>query len=779
MGATPRLRNKDRAMTEPIRIEEFKRPAGGWTSVMEVAQSLYKAGKPISGARILLHQNKPDGFACVSCSWAKPAHPHIAEFCEHGAKATAWELTQDRVTPAFFAQHTLTELESWSDHDLEVQGRLTAPMRWDAATDRYVEVSWDEALGHIAAELRALAPKSAVFYASGRASLETSYLYQLMARLYGCNNLPDSSNMCHESTSVGLPKSIGVAVGTVVLDDFDQADCIFIFGHNIGTNAPRMLHPLQEARRRGASIVTFNPLREAALVHFANPLSPLEMLTPKETVMSTQYLQLKAGGDLAALSGLCKALIELDDAALAAGAAGPIDHAFIAQHTQGFAEFDARMRAMDWADIERESGLARSELTTAAATFAAAKRVIGVYGMGLTQHRTGVLNVQMVANLLLMGGHMGRPGAGICPVRGHSNVQGQRTVGITEKPELAPLDKLAELYAFEPPREKGLTTVETCRGVIDGSVKAFIGLGGNFVRAVPETARVEAAWRRLRLTVQIATKLNRSHVIHGEVAYLLPCLGRIEIDRQARGEQSVSMEDSTGCFHGSRGRAEPASPQLMSETAIVAGIAKRLLPASDRLPWDAWVADYALIRDAIGRTWPEIFGELNARMWEPGGLRRPMPVARRIWKTESGKANFIAPPASLAEDADMPVSGPDVLRLTTLRSFDQFNTTVYGHDDHFRGIHGTRRVLLMNAADIQRLGLADGAWVDATAVAGDGVDRCVAGLRVTTYDIPAGTVAGYFPECNPLVPLWHHAEGSQVPAVKAIPVRLQPAHAAS
>ena len=752
--------------------------AGGWGSLKAVTTYLLREQVPASGAAALALQNKPNGFMCTSCAWAKPGKPHAAEFCESGAKATAWELTGKRRPPAFFLQHTLTELESWSDHDLEVGGRLTAPMRWDAATDTYREVGWDEAFAGIAAELKALqgTPDATVFYASGRASLEASYLYQLMARVYGNNNLPDSSNMCHESTSVALPETIGSAVGTVWLDDFDACDCIFFFGQNVGVSSPRMLHQLQDARHRGVPIVTFNPIREPGLTTFDDPQSPIDMLLPGHTVMSTQYLQVRPGGDIAALSGMCKHLVEADDAAQRQGGTRVLDAAFLAEHTHGFDAFAESMRRMQWTDIERESGLARADLEQAAATYAGANAVIGVYGMGLTQHREGVLNVQMLSNLLLLRGNIGKPGAGICPVRGHSNVQGQRTVGITEKPELAPLDKLEELYGFEPPRHKGLTTVETCQGVIDGSVKAFIGLGGNFVRAVPETGLVEAAWRKLRLTVQVATKLNRSHVIHGEVAYLLPCLGRIEIDRQASGPQITSTEDSTGHMHASHAVAPPASPLLKSEIAIVAGIAVATLAANPRLKWHEWVGDYRLIRDEISRALPDIFHDFNARFEAPGGFPRPVPARDRIWKTATKKANFIAPP-SLVADPDAPSDGDgaghDVLRLMTLRSDEQFNTTIYGLDDRFRLIKGTRKVLLMHADDMKRLGFDERSIVTASTAVGDGVTREVRGLSLKAFRLPRGAVGGYYPELNPLIPLWHHAKGSQVPAAKSIPIRLR------
>lgn len=752
-------------------------PSGSWGSVKEVASILIDEHVLLHGSRILMHQNKPDGYACVSCSWAKPANPHPFEFCENGAKATAWEITSKSIGADFFQQHTLAELENWSDHDLEAVGRLTVPLRWDAATDKYVQVPWQQAFDAIAAELQVLDPKSVVFYTSGRASLEASYMYQLMVRMYGSNNLPDSSNMCHESTSVALPKTIGVGVGTVTLVDFEQTDCIFFFGQNVGTNSPRMLHQLQDARKRGVPIITFNPLRERGLVSFINPQAPAEMLTGDETCISTQYHQVKAGGDIAAITGLCKAIIAADDAAKHSGGPRILDVDFIAQHTHGFDEFADFVRASQWPEIEHESGLTQQALEAAAEEYMKAQAVMGIYGMGLTQHRKGVQNVQMVSNLLLLRGNIGKPGAGICPVRGHSNVQGQRTVGITEKPELAPLDKLAELYGFEPPRDKGLNTVEACEGILAGSVKSFVSLGGNFVRAVPETRLMEAAWRNMQLTVQIATKLNRSHLIHGKSSYLLPCLGRIEIDNQASGVQSVSMEDSTGCMHGSRGRTEPISADLLSEPAIIAGLAKALLPANPKVDWDRWVGDYSLVRDAIARTYPEIFHDFNERMWTPGGFHRPMPAGERIWKTETKKANFIVP-QGFEEDTDMPPTGGEVLRLFTLRSDGQFNTTVYSLDDRFRGVYGTRKVLLMNTGDMQAQGLIEGDAVTAVTVSNDGVERSVSDLSVLPYDIPPGCVGGYYPECNPLIPLWHHASGSKVPAAKAIPIvlRKQPAN---
>ncbi len=757
-------------MTEP-KIEAYTGPAGGWGSAKSLAEILTREHIPVTGAAMLTRQNKPDGFMCVSCAWPKPAKPLPFEYCENGAKATAWEQTAKRVGPDFFRRHSVTELLTWPDHDLEKVGRLTHPMRFNAATDRYEPVEWADAFAEIGRELKAMEPASVVFYASGRASLETSYMYGLLARMYGNNNLPDSSNMCHEPTSVALPESIGVPVGTTILADFEETDLIMFFGQNVGSNSPRMLHPLQDARKRGVPIITFNPLRERGLERFTNPQSPLEMLTGASTKISTQYHQVKTGGDLAALTGICKALVAADREAEAASRPRVIDVDFVAEHTRGVAEFVAFCDGQDWAAIERRSGLTREALEAAAAVYGQSRNVIGIYGMGLTQHRLGVETVQMLVNLLLLRGNIGKPGAGICPVRGHSNVQGQRTVGISEKPELVPLDKLAAQYGFEPPREKGMNTVEACEGILAGTVAGFVMLGGNFVRAVPDTVRMEQAWRKMRLTVQVSTKLNRSHLVHGEISYILPCLGRIEIDEQASGPQAVSMEDSTSCFHGSKGVAKPVGEHVRSEPWIVAELAKATLAPNPKVDWDRWVADYATVRDAIQETYPEKFADFNARLFEPRGMHTPLAARSRKWDTKTGKANFIVPPG-LEADPDMASDRRDVLDLITLRSNDQFNTTIYGYDDRFRGVSGTRRILFMNGNDIERFQLKDGEEVDVVTEAADEFAREVKALRIVEYDIPAGNCAGYYPELNPLIPLWHHDSRSKTPAAKSIPVRI-------
>jgi molybdopterin-dependent oxidoreductase alpha subunit len=754
-------------MSTKPKIKPYSGPAGGWGSVHAVGSILTQEEVLVLGSEILWSQNKPDGFMCVSCSWAKPAKPHPFEFCENGAKATAWEITNKKTTPEFFAAHTLSELRRWDDFQLEENGRLTHPMRYDAASDKYVPVTWEEAFREIGTELKALDPRSVVMYASGRASLEASYMYQLFGRMYGTSSFPDSSNMCHETTSVALPEVIGAPVGTVLLEEFERADCILFFGQNTTTNSPRMLHPLQDAVKRGVPIITFNPLRERGLERFLNPQDPIQMVTGG-TRISSQYHQLMAGGDIAAAVALCKLVIEADDKARATAGPRVLDVAFIEEHTHGFEAFADFCRRQDWPELERVSGLARAELEETAAVYMRSNAVILNYGMGITQHKYGVQAVKMLVNLLLLRGNIGKPGAGICPVRGHSNVQGQRTVGITEKTKLAPLDKLAELYGFEPPREDGLATVDACKAIIEGEVKGFIALGGNFVRAIPERRLMEEAWRRLRLSVQIATKLNRSHLIPGEVSYLLPCLGRIEIDEQATGPQAVSVEDSTTCIHGSRGRRERIGKEVLSEPAIVAAMAKATLPPNPKVNWDTWVGDYSLVRDAIERTYPDQFKDFNERMFTPGGFPRPVGARERVWKTPNGKANFTVPTtlSACAEHA------PDAYELITLRADGQFNTTIYNYDDRFRGVYKSRMVVFVNPDDMEALDLSEGDVVTLVTAADDGVDRRLAGLRVVPYDIPRRCIAGYYPECNQLIPLWHHAEGSKVPAAKSVPVRI-------
>jgi molybdopterin-dependent oxidoreductase alpha subunit len=756
-------------MADMIPNPESEGPSGGWGSLKSIARIYGNERPPASVLDSLAHQNKPGGFMCVSCAWPKPVNYHPFEFCENGAKATLSDLTSARCTPDFWNAHTVTELRGWKDYDLEKTGRLTHPLRYDAGTDRYVEVTWEEAFESIGARLNDLPKESVVFYSSGHAGLEASYLYALLARAYGNNNLPQSSNMCHETTSVGLNKVIGSPVGTIVWEDLEKADAFFFFGQNPGSNSPRFLHPLQEAKQRGAKIVTFNPVIEQGLVSFVNPQNPLDMLTGHETQISDQYLQVKAGGDIAAILGLCKVVIEADDAAVANGSKRILDVDFIEQHTTGFDTFMASVREAQWTDIERESGLAEADLREAGETYIAAERVIGVYGMGLTQHAQGALNIAMVVNLLLLRGNIGREGAGCCPVRGHSNVQGQRTVGIAEKTKLIPMDKLKELFGFNPPTKDGTTIVDAVKGLFAGDIKATISLGGNLVRAVPDQKDMEKAWADQDLTVMVSTKLNRSHLFPGKTAFILPCLSRLEVDMQATGNQSVTTEDSFSHISGSLGKRTPASKHLKSELAIVTGIANATIAPNPKLKWEEWTGDYSLVRELIEFTYPKDFKDYNSRSFEPGGFYRGNDAHQRVWNTEEKKAVFTRPDRLNAlsfEDR----SGR--FRLITMRSNDQFNTTIYGYSDRFRGIEGTRDVVLMCSSDIEAAGLTEGQTVTLVSDFDDGVRRELTGLTVTAHQLPEGTIGAYYPEANVLNAIDHHDEMSKTPASKAIPVRI-------
>ena len=743
----------------------YRAATGGWGSLAGVMRTFGEARPSSAALKVLARLNKPKGVMCSSCAWAKPPEPKAFEFCENGAKATLWELDHRRADPDFFGAHTLTDLRKWHDHELETSGRLTHPMRYDPASDRYLPVDWETAFAEIGHELGTLDPKEAVFYASGHAGLEASYLYALFARAMGHQNLPQSSNMCHETTSVNLQTYIGTPVGTCTLEDFDHCDAIFFFGQNTGTNSPRFLHTLKEAVERGCRIVTFNPLREKGLIEFVDPQDIVQMTIGKPTRISEAYYQVRPGGDVSVLAGLIKHVLAAEDASPGT----VLDHAFIAAQTEGFDAMAAAVRATSWDEIERHSGLNRGMIEEAGDIYLSAGKTIGIYGMGLTQHVNGWLNLGMLCNLLLMRGNMGRPGTGISPVRGHSNVQGQRTVGIGEKSSHMPRDKLRALFGIEPPEEEGMNAVHACEGILDGRVKAMISLGGNLVRALPDRARMEAAWPGLRLTVHVATKLNRSHIVPGEVSYVLPCLGRTDRDMQAGGPQAVSMEDSLSHIYGSIGEADPPGEQVMSETAIVARIAAATLPPHPKLKWAEWTGNYDLIRDLIAATFPEYFADFNARLFEPGGFYRGNPVRAHEWKTKTGKAQFTTPTAHTALGA-LP-DGARQMTLVTLRSNDQFNTTIYGFSDRLRGLD-RRDVVLVNRDEMTRLGLSEGQRVTLVCAVDDGVDRRVGDLAVTPYDLPAGCIAGYYPELNPLVPLALHEKNSQTPAYKGTPVEI-------
>lgn len=745
-------------------VRPYDGPAGGWGALKAVAGALADQEAVSEGGTALLSANQPDGFDCPGCAWPDPKHTSSFEFCENGAKAVAWETTSRRATPEAVGAQTVSQLWDWSDHDLEDLGRLTEPLRYDPVSDRYVRAGWDEALGRIAEILRGLEhPDQAEFYASGRASNEAAFLFQLLGRRFGTNNFPDCSNMCHEPTSVGLTEQLGLGKGSVTLEDFDHADAIFSFGHNPGTNHPRMMATLRDCARRGAAIVVFNPLKERSLERFASPQDPLEMATMSSTDIASRYYQLKVGGDVAVLTGMMKLLIE----------AGQVDRDFIDRHTSGFEALAGQVVAADWDWIEARSGLSRAKITEAAEIFGRSKAVILCYGMGVTQHRSASSLVQQLVNLLLLGGHIGRPGAGICPLRGHSNVQGARTVGVTEKPTPGLLADLERVFGFAPPAAHGHTVSEAIEAMMAGTARALVCLGGNFAVAAPDPALTFPALKRLDLTVNIATKLNRTHLLHGRESYILPCLGRTEIDVQAGGRQSVTVEDSMSMVHASRGLKAPASEHLRSEPWIVAQLGHGLFPADDRIDWPGLAGDYDQIRGLIEAVFPKGFADYNSRIRTPGGFRLPVPSGERVWTTASGRADFRP---YVPDDAAMddPARGdPEVLVLTTLRSHDQYNTTIYGLNDRYRGVKGRRDVVFAHPDDLSARGLAEGMRIDLVcAFDEDGQVRQLKGFTAVAMDLPRGCLAAYYPEANPLLPLSQRDRRSGTPAYKSMPVRM-------
>ncbi|MEH0469541.1 FdhF/YdeP family oxidoreductase [Streptomyces sp. B21-097] len=712
-------------------------------------------------ALTLLRVNQKDGFDCPGCAWPEPEHRHTAEFCENGAKAVAEEATLRRVTPEFFASHTVADLAGRSGYWLGQQGRLTHPMYLPEGAERYEPVTWERAFDIIAEETAALAsPDEAVFYTSGRTSNEAAFLYQLFARELGTNNLPDCSNMCHESSGSALSETIGIGKGSVLLEDLHQADLIIVAGQNPGTNHPRMLSALEKAKAGGAKIISVNPLPEAGLERFKNPQTPQGMV--KGAALTDLFLQIRIGGDQALFRLLNKLVLETE---------GALDEAFIAEHTHGFEEFAETARAADWDETLTATGLTRAQIEEALRMVLASQRTIVCWAMGLTQHKHSVPTIREVVNFLLLRGNIGRPGAGVCPVRGHSNVQGDRTMGIFERPAPAFLDALQKEFGFAPPRAHGFDVVRAIRALRDGEAKLFFAMGGNFVSASPDTDVTEAAMRRARLTVHVSTKLNRSHVITGARALILPTLGRTERDLQDGGEQFVTVEDSMGMVHASRGRLAPASAHLLSEPAIVCRLARRVLGENSATPWEEFEKDYAAIRDRIARVIPG-FEDFNARVSDsdgrPGGFTLPhAPRDERRFPTATGKANFTAAPV------EYPKLPEGRLLLQTLRSHDQYNTTIYGLDDRYRGIRNGRRVVLVNAGDARALGLAEGGYVDLVSEWKDGVERRAPGFRVVLYPTTRGCAAAYYPETNVLVPLDATADTSNTPASKSVVVRLE------
>jgi molybdopterin-dependent oxidoreductase alpha subunit len=741
---------------------EYHHPAAGWGAARSVGKVLERAGEPLQGFRALFVMNHEDGgFDCPGCAWPDDPNGLHLDICENGVKHVTWELAPAKADSEFFAAHTVSELAGWSDYDLEAVGRLAEPMSYDPATDRYEPISWADAFALVGNTLRGLeSPHQASFYTSGRLSNEATFLYQLWVREFGTNNLPDCSNMCHEASGRALTAAIGSGKGTVDLHDWEAADAIWLMADNAATNAPRMLTWLAEADRRGAQLVHINPLIEAASRRTIVPHELVDMATFHTTATGTMNVQVRIGGDLALLRGVAKAVFE-------AAEKNPdvLDRQFIEDYTHGIDEYRALVEGTPWDDLVRDSGIDQPGIRKLADSYLASQRVIIAWCLGLTQHEHGVDTVREIVNLLLLRGNIGRDGAGPCPIRGHSNVQGNRTCGIDHRPATAFLDRLADVYGFEPPREHGLGTVATIEAMQSGDVKVFVALGGNFALACPDLPYTFDALRNCELTVQVSTKLNRSHVVHGKRALILPCLGRTEKDHQASGEQGVTVEDSMSMVHISYGMKEPGSPQLRSECGILAGMAQATLPNSTT-PWQDYADDYDRIRDTMAQVL-DGFEDFNTRARYPHGFRIAQPARERVFQTPSGRAEFSLAP--LPDDVD---PGTGRLTLTTVRSHDQFNTTIYSNDDRYRGLKGLRTIVFMNEADMRDRGLEQFDLVDVRSFSRDGTERTVHGYRAIRYEVPPGCAAGYMPELNVLCGIADFSTQSEQPLTKHLVVEV-------
>ena len=755
------------------KLRQPQRVAAGMSALTQSLRFTLRETGLVRGLRDWLKINKKDGFDCQSCAWPSPDdHRQVFEFCENGVKALTSEATKKTITPDFFRQHSIAELQQQSDHWLELQGRLVHPMLKRAGATHYEPIEWDEAFATMGQELNKLpTPNAAAFYTSGRTSNEAAFLYQLFARQFGTNNLPDCSNMCHESSGEALKETIGIGKGCVTLADFEQTDGIFILGQNPGTNHPRMMTFLERAKRNGAKIVAINPMPEPGLMEVVNPnpqeyRNPLKfaakLLLNKGTALSDLWLQVRVDGDMAGMRGIMKEMLAAEDRQ----PGSVVDREFVAQHTVGFEEFISHVRATSWEDILESSGLTRDQIARAAEVAMGCKRIISCWAMGLTQHKNAVATIQEVMNFHLLGGHIGRPGAGPCPVRGHSNVQGDRTMGIWERMSETFLDNLGREFQFNAPKEHGANTVETIKRMHNGQIRFFLGLGGNFLSATPDTEFTAEALRKCRLTVHVSTKLNRSHLITGEIALILPCLGRSEVDLQQSGEQFVTVEDSMGIINPSRGRARPASDQLMSEPAIIGRLAEATLGSKSTVDWKGLVGNYDRIRDHIQRVIPG-FDDFNRRIrrdifYLPNDVRD-----KREFDTPEGKAKFVVstlPKHQLQQGQYL---------MMTIRSHDQFNTTIYGLNDRYRGVYNGRRVIFINPEDMKAAGLVQGQFVDITSHY-QGEERQARHFMVAPHPIARGCAATYFPEANVLVSINSTADRSNTPVSKSVVISLKP-----
>ena len=749
---------------DPPGVDPTPKAAGGMTSALTAARFAWSEMGVVRGTRTLLQLNQKQGIDCPGCAWPEPdgERSHF-EFCEEGAKHVADEATRKRVTPEFFAQWSVRELAEQSDLWLNQQGRLTQPMVLREAAQHYEPIHWAEAFTLIAQELNALAsPDQAIFYTSGRTSNEAAFLYQLFARQFGTNNLPDCSNMCHESSGTAMKEALGFGKGTVTLEDFDLCDAIFVIGQNPGTNHPRMLTTLLNAKRRGCKIVHINPLPEVGTTRFKHP-QEFWTWPGGGTQLADLFLQVQINGDVALFKGLSKEVFSAEERQ----PGQVLDRDFISQYTTGFSDFKESLRGVSTDEIVEQSGITTQQIEEAARIFIESEHVIFCWAMGLTQHKNAVANIQEIVNLMLLRGQLGKPGAGLCPVRGHSNVQGDRTMGIWERPTAQFLNALGEEFDFEPPREHGYDTVHAIQAMHDGKATVFFALGGNFLSATPDTEYTADALRRCRLTAHVSTKLNRAHLITGKQALILPCLGRTEVDKQADGPQFVTTENSMAVVEQWSGRLAPASEHLLSEPAIVARLANATLGNRTTVRWDELTADYDQIRERIERVVPN-FENYNQRVRQPGGFYLPNPVRKREFKTADGKAHFTV--HALPESK----LGPGEFLMMTMRSHDQFNTTIYGLDDRYRGIRNGRRIVFLNADDMRSASLNEGQMVDLISRY-DGIERLARGFRVVPYSIPRRCAATYFPEANVLVPVDYYADKSHTPASKSVVITIRPA----
>ena len=742
-----------------------KKFAGGLSSITSSFSHLKHEKALIKGSKALLKLNKHHGIDCPGCAWPDPKEPSVTEFCENGAKAIAAETTTKRITPDFFKTYSISELYTKNDYWLEQQGRLTAPMYKPKGRDNYIEIEWQEAFKRIQEKLTSLNnPNEAVFYTSGRTSNEAAFLYQLMGRQLGTNNFPDCSNLCHESSGTALKETIGVGKGTVSLEDFEHADLIFVVGQNPGTNHPRMLVDLQKAANRGAKIIVVNPLKEVGLQSFIHPQDVGAVLSGKKTAIASHYIQVQVGGDLALFQGIIKSLFEKN------GLNNNLFNTdFISSQTTGFEELKNQIKDTPWHSLTEESGINKATIEQIAQLYIDAENTIICWAMGVTQHKYAVPTIQQFTNLLLLKGNIGKKGSGVCPVRGHSNVQGDRTMGIHEKPSLEFLTAIEKTFHFSPPKEHGYDAVNSILALNDEKVKFFMGLGGNFISATPDTNLTENAMRKCDMTLHVSTKLNRSHLVTGKESFILPCLGRTEIDKQNGEEQYISVEDSMSMVHLSKGVNKPASNKLKSETFIIASIAEGLKNEA-AIPWNEYKNNYSLIRDKISEVIKEFEG-YNEKLKQPYGFFLGNTAADWNWQTKNKKANFIPFQFQRNEQYNAP------FKLMTIRSHDQYNTTIYGLNDRYRNIKNERKIIFINPEDLRKLNHKQGDLIDIKTIWHDNNERIAKQFKLIPYDIPMGCLAAYFPETNVLVPIDATAEKSNTPMSKFIPVTLSKSNA--